>query len=289
MTGFGRAEVKERELEVLAEIRSVNNRFLDIQVRLPKQFFHLEHEVKALVKKFALRGRINVFVNTKILADDEINGLTINDESVNNYIRLAKILKEKYNIEGKLSLDHLLTFTDIFTYDDDSQLKEKLWKAVKLTLVKALENFQQMRQEEGSELAADLINRIKILEQKVALIEKMSAERYGDELVKLKQRVREIIEDENIEETRLETEIALMMSRLDVTEECVRFKSHNKLFLSSLESKEAAGRKLNFLLQEMTREANTIGSKANHADISHLVVGIKEEIEKIREQVQNIE
>lgn len=289
MTGFGRAELKKNDVEIVAEIHSVNNRFLDIQVRLPKQFIHLEHEVKALVKGFALRGHINVFVNLKLLSEEELNGMKINEETVSSYLKLLKRLKKKYRLAGRLKIDHVLAFSDIFSSDENSEFKAEIWEATKKILQKALENFLTMRQEEGKSLCADLKKRIEMLQEKVNRIRTISDNRHHDELIKLKQRLAEIIEQGQVDETRLETEIALMMNRIDVTEECVRFNSHNQLFLNSLAGNEASGRKLNFLLQEMTREANTIGSKANQAEISHLVVDVKEEIEKIREQVQNIE
>lgn len=289
MTGFGRAETKENDLEIVAEIRSVNNRFLDIQVRLPKQFVHLEHEVKNLVKQFALRGRINVFVNLKLVSEENLNGLKVNDETVSSYLNLLRKLKKTYRLSGKLRIDHVLTFSDVFTYEDDSQFKAEIWEQIKKILTNALQGFLKMRQDEGLSLQKDLTNRIEMLQANVNKIKLISAGRHNEELAKLKQRLSEIIANENIDESRLDTEIALMMNRIDVTEECVRFDSHNKLFLNSLASTEASGRKLNFLLQEMTREANTIGAKANHVEISHLVVETKEEIEKIREQVQNIE
>ncbi len=289
MTGFGRAEYKNDGLEIVAEVRSVNNRFLDIQVKLPKSFYHLESELKTFVKKDVSRGRINIFINVNSCEEENTNGLKINHDSVRTYLNLIKKLKRSYNIGGKIQLDHLLSFSDIFTFEEDSQFHEKTWEAIKNTLSKALENFLMMRQKEGQELANDLMNRIQNLDNKVAEIEKLSKERHESDLMKLRERVKEIISEEDLNENRLETEIALMMNRMDVTEECVRFNSHNKMFLKSLQSDDTVGRKLNFLLQEMTREANTIGAKANHADISHLVVEIKEEVEKLREQVQNIE
>jgi len=289
MTGFGRAELKQKEWEILAEVRSVNNRFFDVQVKLPKQYSHFEHEIKEIIKDYALRGRINIFVNLKLSNGEAVNGLRINDEAVSSYLRLLKKLKKRYKLSSRLKLDHLLAFQDVFTYEDDPQFKEEIWETIKNTLHEALKKFVEMRQNEGQELAKDLIHRIRLIEEKVAQIEKICESRHEEELDKLKQRVREIVEDENVDDTRLETEIALLINRMDVTEECVRFKSHNKVFLSALESEEPVGRKLNFLLQEMTREANTIGAKANNADISHLVVEIKEEVEKVREQVQNIE
>lgn len=289
MTGFGRGEVRKNGYEIAAEIRSVNNRFLDLQLKLPKSFSHLENEVKTLVRNYVERGRINVFVSLK--SNDENNGygLTINLEPARMYWKLIKQLKKELRIPGKVKFDHLLHFTDVFTYEEDSSFNQELWELIEQALTTALENLQQMRKQEGAELANDLIARINALDEKIIQIETISKERTGDDLAKLRERVKEILSNGEVEASRLDMELALMINRMDVTEECVRFHSHNKMFLDMFQYQEAAGRKMNFLLQEMTREANTIGAKANHAEIAHLVVDIKEEVEKIREQVQNIE
>ncbi len=289
MTGFGRAELTNKDMEVSAEVRSVNNRFFDVQVRLPKNYDHLEHEVKSLVKQHTSRGRLSVFINLKIPGDDMVDGIKINHEYVEQHWNLLKHLKKKYKIPGKLSLQHLLMFQDIFVHEDNEKFSDQNWQIIEQVLIQALKNFSQMREKEGRELAKDLRKRIQLLEGKINKIEQISSRRHEEEVAKLRERIKEIVAASKVDEIRLETEIGILVNRMDVTEECIRFHSHNKLFVGSLEEEEAAGRKLNFLLQEMTREANTIGSKANQTEISHLVVEIKEEVEKIREQVQNIE
>ncbi|MDZ7358351.1 MAG: DUF1732 domain-containing protein, partial [candidate division KSB1 bacterium] len=182
-----------------------------------------------------------------------------------------------------------LQFPDIISYEEGAGANEAIWHAIEQAIIIAMENLQEMRRREGQELAKDLEGRIQLLDKRIAQIEAISSSRMGEELAKLRQQIQAILPIEGVDEARLETEIALMINRIDVTEECVRFHSHNKMFLDVMVSEDVVGRKLNFLLQEMTREANTIGAKANHADIAHLVVEIKEEVEKIREQVQNIE
>ena len=289
MTGFGRGEVRKNGYEIVSEVRSVNNRFLDIQIKLPKYYFHLEQDMKALVRKYVTRGRINVFVNLNSHSDNSHPSLKINDESVQNYWNIINDLKKKYKISGKVTLDHLLQFSDIITYDDENTISEEVCDTIKEALTESLENLQKMRSHEGQELSTDLIDRIESLEDRLSKVKTISESRFEEELNKLRNKIKELVANEEIDETRLETEIALMVNRIDVTEECVRFRSHNKLFLKAMENTDAVGRKLNFLLQEMTREANTIGAKVNNAEIAHLVVEIKEEVEKVREQVQNIE
>lgn len=289
MTGFGRGDVRKNGYEILAEVRSVNNRFLDIQVKLPKNFLQFEHEAKTLVRKYITRGRLNVFVSINGNSDHNNLGLKINTSLASSYLKLIHNLKKEMKIPGKIKLDHLLNYPDIITYEEDTCGSDEIWVYIEEAIENALKNLQKMRMREGAELANDLVERIRMLDHEISQIEKISEENFEEELVKLRKRIREITDNDELDETRLETEVALIINRMDVTEECVRFKSHNKLFLKTLESNEAVGRKLNFLLQEMTREANTIGAKANNAEIAHLVVEIKEEVEKIREQVQNIE
>lgn len=289
MTGYGRGEVRNGDAEIFAEVRSVNNRFLDVQLKLPRGYFHFEQEVKNIIRKYVTRGRINVFVGLRTNNDENGVGLGINREPARVYWKLINQLKKEFKIRGRVKLEHLLQFPDIITYEENNGANEATWKSIENALTIALENLQEMRKREGQELANDLGGRIQSLNSQIDQIEKISKGRMGEEFEKLRQRVKEILSVEGVDETRMETEIALMMNRIDVTEECVRFRSHNKMFLEIMSAEEGGGRKLNFLLQEMTREANTIGAKANQADIAHLVVEIKEEVEKIREQVQNIE
>lgn len=289
MTGYGRGEVRNGDCEIVAEVRSVNNRFLDVQLKLPRGYFHYEQEVKNIIRNYVTRGRINIFVSLKTNNDENGNELGINREPARIYWKLINQLKKEFKIRGRIKLEHLLQFPDIITYEENNGSNNATWKSIENALTIALENLLEMRKAEGQELANDLVRRIQSLNSQIDQIEKISAGRTDEELEKLRQRIKEILLIEEVDESRLETEIALMINRIDVTEECVRFRSHNKMFLDIINTEEGGGRKLNFLLQEMTREANTIGAKANHADISHLVVEIKEEVEKIREQVQNIE
>ncbi|MDZ7332413.1 MAG: YicC family protein [candidate division KSB1 bacterium] len=289
MTGYGRGEVKNEECEIVAEVRSVNNRFLDVQMKLPRNYFHYEQEVKNIIRNYVTRGRINVYVGLKLNTEENGAGLVINREPARVYWKLLQQLKKEFKIRGRIKLEHLLQFPDIISYEEGAGANEAIWHAIEQAIIIAMENLQEMRRREGQELAKDLEGRIQLLDKRIAQIEAISSSRMGEELAKLRQQIQAILPIEGVDEARLETEIALMINRIDVTEECVRFHSHNKMFLDVMVSEDVVGRKLNFLLQEMTREANTIGAKANHADIAHLVVEIKEEVEKIREQVQNIE
>jgi len=289
MTGYGRGDVKRNGKEITVEIRSLNNRFLDISLRLPKTLSFFEDEVRNLIRQHLTRGRVNVVVNVKESQNDKNIDSAINMELAQQYLNQLSALKKQLNLPGKIKLKHLIYFSDIFFAETEDDVSEEAWNDIKSAMISAIEQLKKMRLSEGNELNEDLVKRIKSLDKDIEEIERLANSRMDRERIKLKERIESLNLSGEVDEGRLEMEIAILASRMDVTEECTRMKSHNKMFLDVLTSEETVGRKLNFLLQEMTREANTIGSKACDADVSHLVVNIKEEIEKLREQVQNIE
>lgn len=288
MTGFGRGESKHNGMVVSAEIRSLNHRFLDVELHLPKSLWAFERELKGIISSGLSRGKVNA---TIMIKGEEIAsvGLTIDKKLATTYIKLLNELKDDLKIDDSIKLEQLLNFPDIITVDTSKELDETVWAAVKTAIELAMVDLKDMRLKEGLEINNDLETRVAAIEDKIVTIESSSKEKSKEEFEKLKKRVEELASAEIINEGRLEMEIALIAEKVDTTEECIRFKSHNKLFLELLKNGKSEGRKLNFLVQEMHREANTIGSKANDASIAHLVVGIKEEVEKLREQIQNIE
>jgi uncharacterized protein (TIGR00255 family) len=289
MTGFGRAEVSRDGINISAEVRSVNSRYLDLTLRLPRSISQREKELKDIVRTFLNRGNLNITV--KIAYDS--NGaipLKVNTAAAKSYFKLLNEIRKSVKIRGQVRLEHLLTFSEVLEPVEEEETDEREWKLVQETVRQALENLNTMRLQEGNELAKDLEKRIHWMESTLNEVEKLSKERIPEERKNLHVRIAQLIEDKFvIDQNRLELEIALMVDKLDITEECVRYRSHNKFFLEALNKNEAAGRKLNFLVQEMNREANTIGSKSNDAAIAHMIIGLKEELEKIREQLQNIE
>jgi uncharacterized protein (TIGR00255 family) len=221
--------------------------------------------------------------------DNEVP-LKINTAAAKTYYKLLTNLRKSVKIQEKVTLDHLLHFPEVIEINEFEKGDEKEWQLVKKALSLALTEATLMRQREGDELRKDLYHRIELIDKKVDEIELLAKKRLPEERIKLEERIKDLLSDPAVlDAKRLELEFALMVDKLDVTEECVRFRSHNKFFNKALENDEAVGRKLNFLVQEMNREANTIGSKTNSAEIAHHVVAIKEELEKIREQLQNIE
>lgn len=287
MTGYGRGVCTSEDLEVVVEIRSVNNRFLDISSKLPKSLSNYEGKIREIIGKKLSRGRVNLWISFSN-GDEKNKNFKLNKNIADAYLRIAAELQSDFKVEGKVDINQLLNFPDIIEIEDLTVADEYTWHCTQEALNTALDAISNMRRQEGEELRKDFVTRISNLEKLVAEIEKNAANGPSDHIAKLRERVEKIITSENVDEGRLEMELAMMADRLDVTEECVRFHSHNKLFLDTLNAETSEGRKLNFLLQEMNREANTIGTKAASSVISHLVVQIKEEVERIREQVQNV-
>jgi len=288
MTGFGKGDSRANGITVVAEVRSVNSRFLEVAARLPRSLSLRENEIKELVRRRLSRGKINLLVAVERESDGSIP-LKINISAARAYYRMLNQLKKSVKLKESVKLAHLLQFSDVLEPQDLENSDEQEWEITREALGRAIDDLQKMRANEGGELEVDLRNRVALLDGNLRQIEGFSKEQVPHERLRLRERIGQLLENEKVDEGRLELEIALLADRLDVTEECVRFRSHNKFFLDALNSKEPAGRKLNFLVQEMNREANTIGSKSSDTRIAHLVVGMKEELEKIREQLQNIE
>ncbi len=289
MTGFGRGEYAEFGLRAVAEIRSVNSRFIEISVKLPRQLSAFELEARELIRKSLQRGKISAVVQLEY--ENQLNvPIRIKPERVKAYMAMLSDLRAISGLDEPIRLDHLLKFPEIFEVptDDSSQL-EREWKVISHALQAAIVSLREMRRKEGEQLTVDFKARIAAINQVLNEIEAISHASLATTKEKLRQKVRELLSDETLAKERLEMEIVLLADKLDITEECVRFRSHNRFFLEALDSGEPAGRKLNFILQEQSREANTIASKSQNADISQKSVFIKEELEKIREQVQNIE
>ncbi|RPI00035.1 MAG: YicC family protein [Calditrichaeota bacterium] len=288
MTGYGRGGHICGELEVVAEIRSVNNRFLDIAFKFPKKLANFEQQARDIISAVIGRGRINVWIGMNGAQEIE-QSLTINHPLVANYLHVAKDVESTYHLKNDITVKDLLVLPDVLIAEAGESADEESWEATKIALKKALEEMSAMRRREGEELCKDLILRINELERYLFNMQDLSRNAPELELGKLKERVKRLIDREQVDEYRLEMEMALIADRIDISEEITRFFSHITLFRELLQDESSQGRKLNFLLQEMNREANTMASKAYTSEISHLVVKIKEEIEKIREQVQNIE
>jgi uncharacterized protein (TIGR00255 family) len=291
MTGYGSAERVENGVRILAELRSVNNRFAEIGVKLPRQLSAYELEVRDLVRSRFQRGKISVFIQLQAERDQSIS-VVVNAAKVKAYRDLLETVRVEAGIAAPVSLEHLLKFSEIFdTETGREENSEWLWSVVRDVLPEAADALKAMRRREGEELSQDFEARMAGIEATLVAIRRLAA----DNLEQIRNRLAVKVEgiagrDIAYNRERLEMELVLAADRLDITEELTRFASHNKFFLEELHNSESGtGRKLNFLLQEQLREANTIASKSQSAEISQQIVHIKEELEKIREQLQNIE
>lgn len=292
MTGYGSAERSDKGMKVLAELRSVNNRFAEIGVKLPRQLLSKELEVRELIRGNFQRGKISAFVQLQLDKQDEQLPVTVNAAKVRGYKELLETVRREGGIEAPVTLDHLLRFSEIF--ESDSSILEQpdeIWPIAKSAVIEAIEKLQEMRRKEGQELAGDFEARITAIERTLTEIRHIAANNLETIRQRLAFKISAIAgRDVEYSKDRLEMEIVMAADKLDITEECTRFNSHNKFFIEELNNMSSgSGRKLNFLLQEQLREANTIASKSQNADISQKVVHIKEELEKVREQLQNIE
>jgi len=288
MTGYGRGQWSGENKQVEAEIRSFNHRYLDVSVRLPRKRNPLEGQVRNLSKQRVARGRLEVAVQMEDTSSEEQRFEL--DLSLARDLHLSlKSLKENLNLPGEIGLDTLTNFRDIFVRKEVEIDLEKEWVSLQTALESALTNLEQMRQNEGLNLRADFLNRLKNVEDLTGRIAEKGPLALNAARDRLAERVAELSGGIEIDPSRIAQEVAFLAERSDISEELVRIKSHLGQFREMLDRQEPMGRKMEFLLQEFNREANTIGSKANDAGISYLTVEIKSELEKMREQVQNVE
>ena len=286
MTAFGRARKLSSDgaLDITAELRSVNSRYLDVTVRMSRQVAHLEDKVKAALAEAGItRGKVEVYVGVDVL---ETRGLEVlvDHEAARSYIKALEDLRDTFGLKDDISVMRVAANRDLFTTKKPEEDDERDWAEIRAVLAEAIAGFGEMRAKEGENLCADLLGKIETLEGMAAKVKAMSEADIAGYPAKLEARIRQFLADFDAEasEQRILTEAA-------IDEELVRLASHFKAFREIISSDEAAGRKLDFLVQEINRETNTIGSKAGNAQIAHLVVDMKTEIEKIREQIQNLE
>jgi len=286
MTGYGRSDEQNEQLVMSVEIRAVNSRYLDFAPRLPRVLQPFEDDAYKLVKNRCERGRVTLSAKLEYMPGAN-NGMTLNNSKLKEYMTVVKEIQKTAEFDDLPSMGDILRLPDIFTSGDlnnEDQLKKIFLK----TLGKALAELDKTRLSEGKNIQSDLDKRLDILDEISKKIQKLSANCNDENLVRYKEKIQELLEDITVDESRLLQEAAILSDKRDITEELVRLNSHIELFKKNMDSVNNEGKKLNFLLQEMGREINTIGSKTDLIEISHLVVDLKDELEKIREQVQNI-
>jgi uncharacterized protein (TIGR00255 family) len=288
MTGYGRGEIEEKEVRVAAEIRSFNNRFLELTPKLPRFLAPLEGEIKKVIQGRISRGRVLVSITWEN-ADGLSETISLDEQIADRYYGLLQAVKKRYNLAGDIDVATFTALPDLLKREIEEWEPSRALPLVEKALTMALDDVLEMRAKEGEAIAEDLTKRIDRTLVYLGEIEQRVPQNVDDVRQKLKTRLSEIAEQGEYNETLLAQEVVLFAERSDCTEECVRYRVHCDNFKKYLAEGGAVGRKLNFLLQEMAREANTTGVKASDADVSGNIVLIKEELERIREQVQNIE
>jgi uncharacterized protein (TIGR00255 family) len=287
MTGYGKGIIQKDDFTIEAEIKSLNSRYLDLSLRVPKFLLNKEFEIREKIKNRIKRGKVYLSVTVrKGELEEKFN--EIDPAAVKVAVNILKNIKKSAKISDKIKLSDILLFQNMLFKDDSAQASEE-FDLVVGSIDSAVDELNKMREAEGRELEKDLKKRIALIENSLNEIEKSSGESIRVYFEKVKEKAQQLVADFSNNNDRLNMELALLAERSDVTEECVRLRSHIKMFLDTMEKSEDAGRRLNFILQEMNREANTINSKSIASQISHFGIFIKEEIEKIREQIQNIE
>ncbi len=288
MTGFGRAQVSVEGYNITVEIRSVNNRYFDFYAKMPRAFSFIEEKVKSLLSTEISRGKVECSLQIETTADESVI-VSINEPLAVGYVKAVEELAEKFEVKNDLTALSLARFSDILSITKAPVDEEDFWNKVQVAVKDALAEFIKMREIEGEKLKADVLSRADLIINNVAYIEERSPETVKAYSEKLLERMKTVLGDTQVDEARILTEAAIYADKVAVAEETVRLRSHIDQLHSMLDSNEAVGRKLDFLVQEINREANTIGSKAQDVDIARRVIDIKAEVEKIREQIQNIE
>ena len=287
MTGFSKAEAREDGIGINVEFKSLNGRNLEINCKMPRSISEKELEVRNFVRKNLSRGTVSIYINLE--QDETKTPFGFDHEAAAVTHKAIVDLRKHLKVKDAVKMENVLQFSDHFLKNEDVQNTELIWQLTKDALTDAVMTLNDMRKKEGLNIARDINKRIKNINDYILKIEKIGIEQIPETREKYRQKIAKLFENDEIDESRLQTEIVILSDKLDISEECVRLYSHVKLFNSAMKERIAVGRKLTFLCQEMNREINTISSKCNNSDISHLSILFKEELERIREQVQNIE
>lgn len=288
MTGFGRYETVTDEYRIAVEIKSVNHRYCDLNIKLPKKFNEIENTLRMMMKEIAERGKVDVYVSYEDYAGKGTH-VHYHPQIAKEYVKVAAQVAEEFELHNSLSAERLLGFADVISLEEESNDLESVFPIVTQTLQKAGEQFIASREREGEQLYQDIKGKLAYLLTLVAQVEERSPQMLQEHRQKLLEKVQELLGDRKIDEGILATELIVYADKVCVDEETVRLRSHIDAMSETLDMQEVIGRKLDFIAQEMNREANTILSKANDKELSGIAINLKTEIEKIREQIQNIE
>ena len=288
MTGYGRSECIIGTKKITAELKSVNHRFSDYNIKVPRQYGFLEDRARQPVSESVARGKIDVYISLECCGEAD-KTVTVNKEVAGNYVEILRDLCETFSLKDDIAVSTIASFGDIFRAEPKRDDEEEIWAGVKEVLSDAVEAFIAMRAREGERIEKDLRARIEYMKSLAEEIDERSPMAVEEYKNKLYAKIKEVLDEREPDDARILTEVAIFADKVAVNEETVRLASHYEEFFAILDADEPAGRKLDFLIQEINREVNTIGSKASDIEIAKLVVTLKGEIEKLREQIQNIE
>ena len=288
MTGFGRCEVLKDSRKFTVELKSVNHRYLDVNIRMPKKLNFVETSIRTLLKSYADRGKVDIFITYEDLSQSQVS-VKYNAALAAEYLKYLNQMAEEFSLDNDVRVSTLSRYPEVFTMEECSEDEDELWNGLKEALEGAFSQFVEMRTKEGERLKEDILLKLDLLSEQIRFIEERSPQIIAEYRTKLEEKMRELLEDTQIDDNRIAAEVILFADKICTDEEVVRLKSHIQHMKETLEESNGIGRKLDFIAQEMNREANTILSKANDLDISNRAISLKTEIEKIREQIQNIE
>lgn len=289
MTGFGRCEAADEERKFTVEMKGVNHRYLDANIRMPKKLNFFESAIRSLLKESVHRGKVDIFITYEDFSESQVS-LKYNETLAAEYLEKFKMMEEKFSLENDIRVSTLSRYPEVLTMEEKMDDEEELWKGLKKALDGAIAQFVQTRTVEGENLKKDLIAKLDGMLELVGQIEERAPKIIAEYREKLEGKVKELLEDTQIDEGRIASEIVIFADKICTDEEVVRLRSHVEHMKSTLQSDDSGiGRKLDFIAQEMNREANTILSKANDLETSNIGIELKTEIEKVREQIQNIE
>jgi len=288
MTGYGRYQETVDGMDITVEVKSVNHRYYEYSSRVPRAYGFLDERLKSHVQNYISRGKVDVYVWIETV-DSPGSEVCINHSLAESYVNALKELSDKYGLKNDLAAYELAKFPEVLTVKKEAEDEDAIWQSVCVVADKALERFVEMREAEGKALRNDILNRADTILKAVEFVEERSPVTVREHMMKVEARMRELLSGAAVDEQRLLTEAAIYADKIAVAEETVRIRSHLEQLKSFLDSSEPVGRKLDFLVQEINREANTIGSKCQDVELARVVIDIKAEIEKIREQIQNIE
>ena len=288
MTGFGRCEVLKDSRKFTVELKSVNHRYLDVNIRMPKKLNFFETSIRTLLKSYADRGKVDIFITYEDLSQSQVS-VKYNAALAAEYLKYLNQMAEEFSLDNDVRVSTLSRYPEVFTMEECSEDEDELWNGLKEALEGAFSQFVEMRTKEGERLKEDILLKLDLLSEQIRFIEERSPQIIAEYRTKLEEKMRELLEDTQIDDNRIAAEVILFADKICTDEEVVRLKSHIQHMKETLEESNGIGRKLDFIAQEMNREANTILSKANDLDISNRAISLKTEIEKVREQIQNIE